>query len=72
VIQHDDASGKLPRQRGTISRIYEVIGIDDGGDPYVRRSVRRVLSQVIRFITHYAEALKREKRAQAKKPLRTD
>lgn len=71
MIQRDDASGKPPRQR-SISRIYEVIGIDDGGDPLVRRSVRRVLSQVIRFITYYAEALKREKRAQAKKPLRTD
>ena len=53
-----------PRPPGRVSKIYEVIGIDDGGDPHVRRSVRRVLAQVVRFVAHYAEALKSERRSQ--------
>ncbi len=47
---------------GPVSRIYEVIGIDDEGNPRVRRLVRRSIEQVVRFVTHYAEALKREGR----------
>lgn len=53
-----------PGKRGPVSRIYEVMGIDDGGDVRVRQAVRRVIEQLIRFISHYSAALKRQARSE--------
>ena len=55
--------GAEPRQ-DPVSRIYEVLRIDDGGDAQVRILVRRAILQVARFVVHFAEALKREAASQ--------
>jgi hypothetical protein len=61
----EPSPGKKP---GPVSRVYEAIGIDDEGDARVRRLVRRSIEQVVRFVTHYAEALKREGRREEGAP----
>lgn len=50
-------------KKGPVSRIYETLAIDDGGDLRVRRTVRRAIEQLVRFLSHYAAAVKRQRAA---------